>query len=136
VRLTSARDNIWSRSQPYALFDQNARWHLGNFEMALSNWFKSLLGSDVAVPDRKRLKATSEADLSSALGQLPIGETGWIALHDAQKLFSSMGAEYAFGEMDEQGRANLAAFASTPRHRSTFDIMPTEGRVYFTRSGG
>jgi hypothetical protein len=103
--------------------------------MPLPKWLKSFLGSDVAVPDRKRLNTTSEADLSGALKQLPIGETGWIELRDAQRLFSSAGPEYAFGDMDEQGRARLATFASNPRHRSTFDIMPTEGRVYFTRSG-
>jgi hypothetical protein len=48
-------------------------------------------------------------------------------------LFSTMDDQYAFGEMDEQGKASLAAFAAQSEHRSTVDFMPTEGRVYFTR---
>jgi hypothetical protein len=44
-----------------------------------------------------------------------------------------MDDQYAFGEMDEIGRANLVAFAAQSEHRSTFDLMPVEGRVYFTR---
>ena len=39
----------------------------------------------------------------------------------------------AFGEMDEIGRAKLAAFAAQSEHLCNFDLMPVEGRVYFTR---
>jgi hypothetical protein len=42
-----------------------------------------------------------------------------------------MDDQYAFGEMDEVGKMSLAAFARD--HRSAFDLMPVEGRVYFTR---
>jgi hypothetical protein len=35
--------------------------------------------------------------------------------------------------MDEQGKASLAAFAAQSEHRSTVDLRPVEGRVYFTR---
>jgi len=46
-----------------------------------------------------------------------------------------MDDQYAFGEMDEQGRDNLASFAAEREHRSTFDFMPIEGPIYFTRQG-
>ena len=42
-------------------------------------------------------------------------------------------AKYAFGEMDEEGKAEIASFAAQITHRSDFDFMPVEGRVYFTR---
>jgi hypothetical protein len=35
--------------------------------------------------------------------------------------------------MDEQIKASLAAFAAQNEHRSTFKLMPAEGRVYSTR---
>jgi hypothetical protein len=44
-----------------------------------------------------------------------------------------MDDQYAFGEMDEVGKMSLAAFAAESDHRSDFDLMPVEGRVYFTR---
>jgi len=44
-----------------------------------------------------------------------------------------MDQDYAFGEMDEAGRSNLASFAAQAEHRSSFSFMPVEGRVYFTR---
>jgi hypothetical protein len=44
-----------------------------------------------------------------------------------------MDDRYAFGEMDEVGKTSLAAFAAEGDHRSAFDLMPVEGRVYFTR---
>jgi len=101
--------------------------------MSLFDWIKSFFATAAPPPDRRRLAATSEAVLSDALGNLPTGEQGWITLQEAQHLFSSMDGQYAFGEMDEQGKARLAAFAAEMKHRSTFDIMPTEGRIYFTR---
>jgi hypothetical protein len=45
-----------------------------------------------------------------------------------------MDRDYAFGEMDEKGRTRLAAFAADEEHRCKVDIMPAEGRVYFTRT--
>jgi hypothetical protein len=45
-----------------------------------------------------------------------------------------MDDQYAFGEMDNQGKTNLAAFAAQIEHRSTVDFMPSEGRLYFTRA--
>ena len=74
-----------------------------------------------------------ELALSASLRTLDVGERGWITLSEARALFSTMDDQYAFGEMDEQGKASLAAFAAQSEHRSTVDFMPTEGRVYFTR---
>jgi hypothetical protein len=45
-----------------------------------------------------------------------------------------MDDQYAFGEMDDAGKSNLGAFAAQSEHRSSVDIMPVEGRVYFTRN--
>jgi len=95
---------------------------------------KSLLGSDGRdPPDARRLDATTEAALSASLGALPVGERGWIPLTDARSLFSHMDDQYAFGEMDEEGKAEIASFAAQIAHRSDFSFMPVEGRVYFTR---
>jgi hypothetical protein len=44
-----------------------------------------------------------------------------------------MDDQYTFRETDEQVKASLAAFAAQSEHRSTFNLMPVEGRVYFTR---
>jgi hypothetical protein len=44
-----------------------------------------------------------------------------------------MDDQYTFREMDEQIKASLAAFAAQNEHRSTFKLMPAEGRVYSTR---
>jgi hypothetical protein len=44
-----------------------------------------------------------------------------------------MDDQYTFREMDEQVKASLAAFAAQNEHRSTFKLMPAQGRVYFTR---
>jgi hypothetical protein len=54
-------------------------------------------------------------------------------MSEARALFSSMDEQYAFGEMDEAGKKSLAEFAES-EHRSTVDFMPTEKRVYFTRT--
>jgi hypothetical protein len=45
-----------------------------------------------------------------------------------------MDDQYAFGELDDQGKANLTAFAARSEHRASFDFMPVEGRIYFTRT--
>jgi hypothetical protein len=74
-----------------------------------------------------------EGTLSASIKALPVGECGWIALSEARALFSPMDDQYAFGEMDNAGKTNLAKFAAESEHRSSFDIMPAEGRVYFTR---
>jgi hypothetical protein len=42
-----------------------------------------------------------------------------------------MDDQYAFGEMDDQGKSALASFAA--EHKSDFQFMPVEGRLYFIR---
>ena len=84
-------------------------------------------------PDARRLSAVDEFALSACLSVLYDGERGWITLSEARALFSPRDEQYAFGEMDDQGRASLAAFAARSEHRSDVDIMPVERRVYFTR---
>ena len=86
-----------------------------------------------APPDAARLKAGNESELSTSLRALPHGERGWITLSEARYLFSRMDDQYAFGEMDDLGKSNLGAFSGQSEHRSSVDIMPVEGRVYFTR---
>jgi hypothetical protein len=79
------------------------------------------------------LSAVDELALSAALRALPVGERGWITLSEARALFSWMDDQYTFRETDEQVKPSLAAFAAQSEHRSTFNLMPAERRVYFTR---
>ena len=83
--------------------------------------------------DALKLRANNEFELLASIRMLRVGEWGWIALLEARSLFSQMDDQYAFGEIDDEGKSKLAAFAAQTEHRSTFDFMPTEGRVYFTR---
>jgi hypothetical protein len=57
----------------------------------------------------------------SAMRPLPYETPGWITDKEAKQLFSSMDDEYAFGEMDEAGKGNIADFPAhvTPRARSS-----------------
>ena len=58
-------------------------------------------------------------------------ERAWITFAEARILFSTKGAQYAFGETDQDGRRNIESFAA--QHRSVINFMPVEGRVYFVR---
>jgi hypothetical protein len=84
-------------------------------------------------PDAPRLSGTGESALGSSVQRLPAGERGWITQAEAARLFSEQEPQYAFGELDEAGKARLEQFAS--RYGCTPSFMPTEGRVYFTRTG-
>jgi hypothetical protein len=66
------------------------------------------------------------------LQSVPPGERGWITLAEAARLFSAAEPEYAFGEMDETGKARLSQFAKM--YRCTPEFMPTEGRLYLRRN--
>jgi hypothetical protein len=57
---------------------------------------------------------------------------GWITLPEAKRMFSPVSDAYAFGEIDEIGKANLAAFAAD-HGALQFELMPIEGRLYFMR---
>jgi hypothetical protein len=77
-----------------------------------------------------KLDASSKSSLAASIRALAPGRRGWISMSEAARLFSAKEAAYAFGEMDDDGKRDLASFAATtPRHR--FDFMPVEGRLYF-----
>jgi hypothetical protein len=61
---------------------------------------------------------------------LPYETPGWITDKEAKQLFSSMDDEYAFGEMDEAGKGNIADFGACDAAGS-FEFMPVKGRIYF-----
>jgi hypothetical protein len=85
----------------------------------------------VAPPNAMKLNGTNEATLARSLSALPPEERGWITFAEARSLFSTTGAQYAFGETDQGGRRNIESFAA--QHRSVINFMRVEGRVYFVR---
>ncbi len=87
-----------------------------------------------APPDTRRLNGSSEGVLSASIKLLPAKERGWITMAEAVTLFSRVDHQYAFGEMDDAGKANLGAFAAQPEHRCDVQFAPIEGRVYFIRN--
>src|ERR1700683_1158542 len=99
--------------------------------MNLWDWWKSLLlqGSPTA-PSARRLDGRSKTLLRASIKALPYETPGWITNKEAKQLFSSMDDEYAFGEMDEVGKGNIADFAAHVTPRCSFEFMPVEGRVY------
>ena len=86
---------------------------------------------DAAPPDATKLDGTTEATLARSLSALPPDERGWVTFDEASILFSTKGAQYAFGETDHDGRRNIESFAA--QHRSVINFMPVEDRVYFVR---
>ena len=98
-------------------------------QMGLISW---LFGADAAAPsDAMKLDGTTAATLARSLSALPPDAHGWITFAEARSLFSAERAEYAFGEMDQDGRKNIETFAA--QHQSVINFMPAEGRVYFVR---
>jgi hypothetical protein len=102
--------------------------------MGLGDFLGRVFGStDAAPPDAPKLSGTSTSALGSSVQRLPAGERGWITQAEAAHLFSDQEPQYAFGELDDAGKARLEQFAS--QYRCAPSFMPTEGRVYFTRNG-
>jgi hypothetical protein len=101
--------------------------------MGIIGLIGKLFGIDAAAPpDAAKLDATTEAALARSLSALPAGERGWLTLSEARTLFSTEGAEYAFGELDQVGREKIKSFAA--QHQSIINFMPmVEQRVYFVR---
>jgi len=100
--------------------------------MGIINLIGWLFGADAAAPsDALKLDGSTYAALAHALSALSPDERGWITFAEARILFSTKGAEYAFGETDEAGRKSIESFAA--HHRSVINLMPVEGRVYFVR---
>ena len=86
----------------------------------------------VAPPKAKKLDGTTEATLARSLLALPPEEREWITFAEARILFSTKGAQYAFGETDQIGGRNIEAFAA--QHQSVINFMPVKDRVYFVRT--
>jgi hypothetical protein len=63
------------------------------------------------MPPSRRLDATDKTTLASSINQLLPGDRGWITFEEASRLFSTMQPQYAFGEMDDDGKQNLEKFA-------------------------
>jgi hypothetical protein len=84
-------------------------------------------------PEAIKLDGSSAQALSRSLNQLVLRERGWISFAEARALFSTADAQYAFGETDDAGNANLASFAAAGGRPYEFQFMPAEGRVYFAR---
>jgi hypothetical protein len=95
--------------------------------------FRKVFGAGAAAPpDAIKLDATTEAALARSLSGLPPGERGWLTFAEARNLFSTKDDQYAFGELDEDGRKNIESFSA--RHQSGVSFMPVEARVYFVRT--
>jgi hypothetical protein len=86
----------------------------------------------VAPPKGIKLDGTTEATLARSLSALSPDERGWITFVEARILFSTKGAQYAFGETDQNGRRNIETFGA--QHQSVINFMPVKGRVYFVRN--
>jgi hypothetical protein len=80
----------------------------------------------------RRLDGRSKVLLAASLRFLRDEEPGWITLQEAKTLFSPVSDAYAFGEIDEVGKASLADFAAD-HGALQFEFMPVEGRLYFMR---
>jgi hypothetical protein len=102
--------------------------------MGLWDWWKSLLlpGPPAAL-SAQRLDGRSQTLLAASIKVLPYETPGWITNKEAKQLFSPMADDYAFGEMDEVGKSNIADFAAQVTPRCLFEFMPVEGWVYFIR---
>jgi hypothetical protein len=100
--------------------------------MGLLNFFKGLFRVPVLPPGPRRLDGRSRPLLTASLGFLRPEEPGWITVQEAKRLFSPVSDDYAFGEIDEIGKSNLAAFAAE-HGKLQFELMPVEGRLYFMR---
>jgi hypothetical protein len=75
------------------------------------------------------LDGTTMAALARSVSALLPDERGWITFAEAARLFSAERAEYAFGELDQDGRKKIEAFAT--QHRAAINFMPVEERLYF-----
>jgi hypothetical protein len=96
--------------------------------MGIMSLIGKLLGASAAAsPDAMKLDGTTEATLASSLSALPPDERGWITFAEARILFSTKGAQYAFGETDRDGRRNIESFAA--QHRSVINFVPVEERA-------
>jgi hypothetical protein len=78
----------------------------------------------------RELDASSKTALMTAISQLPPQDRGWITLEEAGRLFSKMPSQYAFGELDDDGKQNLERFGRDVSRE--YEFWPNENRLYFT----
>jgi len=108
--------------------------------MAIKSLIGKLFGADAVPPrDAMKLDGTTDATLARSLSALPPDERGWITFAEARILFSTKGAQYAFGETDQDGRLpalrkNFHARQNNPPVRSNHlgsvpRLEPTNRRV-------
>jgi hypothetical protein len=100
--------------------------------MGLLGFLKALFSTSIAPPRPRRLDGRSTMLLAASLKFLRDEEPGWITMQEAGTLFSPVSDAYAFGEIDEIGKVNLAAFAAD-HGGLQFEFVPIEGRLYFMR---
>ena len=83
--------------------------------MGLGDAMKKIFGisTDATPGDERQLAGGTEDALGSSLQKLPSGERGWITMTQAAALFSHEEEQYAFGELDENGKTRLAQFAAS-----------------------
>jgi hypothetical protein len=102
--------------------------------MGLFDFLKSLTVQGAPTPpSSRRLDGRSKTLLAASIKVIPADVPGFITMHEAKTLFSPAEDDYAFGEMDEVGKSNLAAFVATEAPGCQFEFMPVEGRLYFMR---
>jgi hypothetical protein len=98
--------------------------------MGLLSWINLLLEARNKTAPPVRLDAASVAVLSKSLGKLAPGRRGWIAMKQAQWLFSETDAALTLRKFDENGERAVSNFAAnqscTPRLAGD--------RVIFTRN--
>jgi hypothetical protein len=100
--------------------------------MGLLDYLKAFVRPGAPPPAPRRLDGRSKNLLAASLKTLPEEEPGWTTMKEAKTLFSQQDDAYAFGEKDEAGKADLAAFASASGDVQ-FEFMPVQGRLYFMR---
>jgi hypothetical protein len=100
--------------------------------MRLVDFLKTLFKAPTAPQGPRRLDGRSRALLAASLKFLRDEEPGWITMPEAKTLFSQFSGAFGSGEIDEIGKANLAAFAAD-HGGLQFEFMPFEGKLYFMR---
>jgi hypothetical protein len=100
--------------------------------MGLWDVLVSLFQTSTPPQSSRRLDGRSEPLLRASMTMLSHGERGWITMKEAASLFSPMDESYAFGEMDEAGKHNLASFAT--KTQCHVELMPIQQCVYLTRN--
>jgi hypothetical protein len=93
--------------------------------MGIMKW---LFGANAAAPpDAMKLDGTTEATLARSLSALSPDQGAWITFAEARILFSTKGAQYAFGEADQGGKK---------KHRIVRGAAPVRHQLHAGRRAG